>query len=85
MQKIKTLWTYLLTRLEEPSTYAGGSVLATLVAAVFPGHLGTAILGAMAAIGAVLAIVIPEKKPTVIVNLPEGPTTLIHTPLVVKP
>jgi hypothetical protein len=96
MDKLKAFGIYLLARLEEPSTYAGGSVLATLIAAVFPGHLGTAILGAMAAIGAVLAIAIPEKKTVIapgatIINAPEfgtlhipENTTVINTPLVIK-
>lgn len=91
MQKLKSFWHYILARLEEPSTYAGGSVLATIVAAIFPGHLGTAILAAMAAIGAVLAIVIPEKKiviesativPSTVrtVAIPES-ATVINVPL----
>ena len=63
MEKLKI---YLLARLEEPTTYAGGGVLATMIMAVLPEHLGSAILGAMAAIGALLAIILPEKKSTVV-------------------
>ena len=52
----------MLARLEEPSTWAGGSVLALAIHAVFPGALGNAIIALLASAGALLAIIIPEGK-----------------------
>ena len=52
----------MLARLEEPSTWAGGSVLALAIPAAFPGALGNAIIALLASAGALLAIIIPEGK-----------------------
>ena len=60
--KLKKALVWVLTRFEEPSTFAGGGIVAALVATWFPGELGHQILIALSAIGAVLAIVLPEKK-----------------------
>jgi hypothetical protein len=53
---------WILSRIEEPSTWAGGSLLAIALHTVAPGALGDAVLAVGASIGALLAIVIPEKK-----------------------
>jgi ABC-type Fe3+-siderophore transport system permease subunit len=53
---------WILARVEEPSTWAGAGVAAVLIHSIFPGALGDSILQVGAAIGALLAIVIPEAS-----------------------
>lgn len=52
---------WLLTRMEEPSTWAGSGVLAVSAHAYF-GAAGDAAITVLAAIGGFFAVVIPEKK-----------------------
>lgn len=61
MDKAKTIVKWVLARLEEPSTWAGGSAAVVAVHILFPGALGDSLVAALAAIGGVLAIVYPEK------------------------
>lgn len=51
----------ILARLEEPSTWAGGGIAATLAHQYF-GATGDAVIGVAAAGAALLAIVLPEKS-----------------------
>lgn len=53
---------YILARLEEPSTWAGGGIGAVMIMSVIPGTTGQAIVGVVAAAAALLAVVIPEKS-----------------------
>ena len=62
VEKLKSVGAWMLARLEEPSTWAGGSVLALAIHAAFPGALGNAIIALLASAGALLAIIIPEGK-----------------------
>ena len=62
VEKLKSVGAWMLARLEEPSTWAGGSVLALAIHAAFPGTLGNAIIALLASAGALLAIIIPEGK-----------------------
>ena len=62
VEKLKSVGAWMLARLEEPSTWAGGSVLALAIHAAFPGTLGNAIIAVIASIGGLLAVVVPEKK-----------------------
>lgn len=61
MDQLKKLGKMALARMEEPSTWAGVGVGAVVIHTALPGDLGNAIIGALAALGAVLAIVCPEK------------------------
>ena len=61
MDKIKKSFVWVAARLEEPSTWAGGSLIAILVHMAFPGTIGNAIIAFGGSLGAFLAVVIPEK------------------------
>jgi hypothetical protein len=54
---------WLLARVAEPSTWAGTGVLAALVHSIAPGAIGDGVLAIGAAIGGLLAVVVPEQKP----------------------
>lgn len=53
---------WLLARIEEPSTWAGASIVAVGIHSIAPGALGDSILTVGAAIGGLLAIIVPEKS-----------------------
>ncbi len=60
MPKILTdVLNWCLARIEEPSTWAGTGAAAAVIMQEFP-HTGEAILGVMTAVGALLAIILPE-------------------------
>lgn len=52
---------WVLARLEEPSTWAGAGIVAVAIHSVFPGALGDQLLAVGAAIGGLLAVVVPES------------------------
>ena len=92
MNKINftALLDWVLARLEEPSTWAGGGVLSLVILHVFPGALGAAIITLGASIGGFLAVVIPQPNRTSVtntinagddtkVNLPQNSSTTIVT------
>ena len=58
--KLADAFHWALARLEEPSTYAGGGVLAVLAHTYF-GATGDALVGVLAAVGGLLAVVVPER------------------------
>ncbi len=53
---------YVLARIEEPSTWAGGGIAAMAISAVAPGNLAANILQIGGAVGGLLAVVLPEKS-----------------------
>lgn len=55
-------WTWLSARMAEPSTWAGTGVVAALVHSLAPGLLGDSLLTLGAALGGVLAVVVPERR-----------------------
>ncbi|MBY6239763.1 hypothetical protein [Methylosinus sp. Sm6] len=57
-----TAWSWLAARMAEPSTWAGTGVVAALVHSAAPGLLGDSLLTLGAAIGGVLAVVVPERR-----------------------
>jgi hypothetical protein len=62
MDKLAKAGIWLLARLEEPSTWAGGGVLAVMAHSYF-GATGDALIAALAALGGFLAMAMPEKSP----------------------
>ena len=54
---------WLLARAAEPSTWAGTGVVAAVVHSIAPGAIADGLLASGAAIGGLLAIVVPEQKP----------------------
>lgn len=61
---MKKVGQYILARLEERSTWAGGGAGAVLILSVIPGTEGQAIVGICAAVAALLAIVLPTGGQT---------------------
>lgn len=59
---VSTALRFLLARVEEPSTWAGAGIVAVVVHSVAPGALGDGVLGVGAALGGLLAVVVPEKS-----------------------
>ena len=57
---VVSVLTWVLTRMKEPSTWAGAGVAAVVIHSVFPGVLGDAIIQVGASVGALLAVVLPE-------------------------
>lgn len=55
---------WLRARAAEPSTWAGAGVVGTLVHSLAPGALGDGVLALGAAAGGLLAVIVPEKKPS---------------------
>lgn len=53
---------WLLARVAEPSTWAGAGVVAAVVHSIAPGAVGDSILAVGAAVGGLLAVVVPEKS-----------------------
>ncbi len=53
---------WLLARVEEPSTWAGAGIVAVVVHSIAPGAVGDSILAVGAAVGGLLAVVVPEKR-----------------------
>ncbi len=53
---------WVLARVEEPSTWAGAGIVAVVVHSMFPGALADSIIAVGAAVGGLLAIVVPEKN-----------------------
>ena len=62
MDKFKKGLDWALARLEEPSTWAGGGIATIAIHMLFPGALGDSILGVLVSVGALMAIIIPEKE-----------------------
>jgi hypothetical protein len=54
---------WLLSRAEEPSSWAGTGVLAVVVHSLAPGALGDSLLAVGAAVAGLVAVIAPEKKP----------------------
>jgi len=61
-QIINKIIVYVLARWEEPSTWAGTGIVSMAIIAWLGPSLGGSIITALAAVGGVLAIVLPEKK-----------------------
>ena len=59
---LQTALTWVLTRAEEPSTYAGTGMLAIGLSAVLGPTKGQVILTALLGLSGVLAILLPEKR-----------------------
>ncbi|ATQ70215.1 MULTISPECIES: hypothetical protein [Methylosinus] len=55
-------WKWLAARMAEPSTWAGTGVVAALAHSIAPGVLGDSLITLGAAIGGVLAVVVPERR-----------------------
>jgi hypothetical protein len=55
-------WRWLVARAAEPSTWAGTGVVAALLHSLAPGLLGDSLLTLGAAIGGVLAVIVPERR-----------------------
>jgi hypothetical protein len=53
---------YLISRLREPSTYAGAAAIAAAFGLVIPGEWMQAGVAAGVALGGVLAVIVPEQK-----------------------
>jgi hypothetical protein len=53
---------FIIDRLSEPSTYAGGSLLALSIHSIFPGAMGDAVTTAIASFGAIVAMIAKEHK-----------------------
>jgi len=51
---------WVVARIKEPSTWAGASIVAVVVHQTFPGPMGDSILALGAAVGGILAVVMPE-------------------------
>ena len=66
---------WFLARIEEPSTWAGTGVVALLLKStgVIPDDVANNILALGAAVGGLLAIVLPEKEPVNQVTPPAPP------------
>ena len=63
MDKLSKAFTWLIARVEEPSTWAGTGILAVLLksSGIIDADLADHILAVGAAIGGLLAIILPEK------------------------
>jgi hypothetical protein len=59
---LSNVFRFLLARVEEPSTWAGAGIVATIVHSIAPGALGDGVLALGAAIGGLLAVLVPEKS-----------------------
>lgn len=53
---------WLLARLEEPSTFAGGGMVASALVGIFGPDQGMNIAHALLLVGGIVAIWMPEKK-----------------------
>jgi hypothetical protein len=53
---------WLITRAAEPSTWAGTGVVAAVLHSLAPGAVGDGLLTLGAAIGGLLAVIVPEKR-----------------------
>lgn len=53
---------WLIARAAEPSTWAGAGVVAAVVHSLAPGAVGDSLLTLGAAIGGLLAVIVPEKR-----------------------
>ena len=62
MDKLKSIGIWVLARAEEPSTWAGAGGGAIALHMVMPGLLGDKAIAVAAAVGALLAVVIPENN-----------------------
>lgn len=60
MDKVMKVLRWLVARIEEPSTWAGTSLVAVAIHHFFPGALGDSIIALGVATGGLLAIVLPE-------------------------
>ena len=64
MQSLILPW--ILSRLTEPSTWAGTGVLAVTIHQYFPGSMGDAVVAVVASIAGLVAVFLAEKaKPPV--------------------
>jgi hypothetical protein len=55
-------WRWAASRAAEPSTWAGTGVVAALIHSLAPGLLGDSLLTLGAALGGVLAVIVPEQR-----------------------
>jgi hypothetical protein len=53
---------WLLARIAEPSTWAGTGIVAAMAHSLAPGAAGEALIAVGAAVGGLLAVVVPEKR-----------------------
>jgi hypothetical protein len=61
LQNIPAWLNWLLARLKEPSTWSGAGVVAMVAHQFLPSAIADAALVAGAAVGGLLAVLIPEK------------------------
>lgn len=62
MNKLLSFGKWVLARIEEPSTWSGTGIAAVVLAQFLPPDLLHAVLTTLGSIGALLAIVLPEKS-----------------------
>jgi hypothetical protein len=60
-QSLSSARRWLIARAAEPSTWAGTGVVAALIHSLAPGLLGDSLLTLGAALGGVLAVIVPER------------------------
>ena len=60
-QNVPAWLNWLLARLKEPSTWSGASVIAVVAHQFLPGAAADATLAVGAAVGGLLAVLIPEN------------------------
>jgi len=60
MDKVFKVLVWIADRVKEPSTWAGGGLVAVSIHTLFPGVLGDSIIAVGVAVGGLLAIVMPE-------------------------
>jgi hypothetical protein len=53
---------WIVARLKEPSTYAGGGIISLVVHQLYPGSLGDSIVTSIAAVSGTIAMIMSEKK-----------------------